>query len=203
MTILQVNLKIKSVFFLLALICFGCNDSDYKPKPKGFNYIELEEKEYELFSNETDPFQFEYPKSAKIEEDTVLYGGVTKEHYKIITYPGFNSKIHLTYKKIGDDSLDSYINESYRLAYGHDVKAYGITSEELKNRKGYYTTLIELEGNVPSQFQFFVHDSTKHFIRGALYFPTAMKNDSLKPVINYVKEDIVHMLQTLTWQDEK
>lgn len=197
------NLKINSIYFLLVLLVSACGESDYKPKPKGFNHIELEEKKYALFSNEEDPFQFEYLETAKIEGDTVLYGGVTKDHYKIITYPQFNSKIHLTYKEIGADSLDSFINESFRLAYGHDVKAYGITSEELKNRKGYYTTLIELEGNVPSQFQFFVHDSTHHFIRGALYFPTAMKNDSLKPVINYVKEDIVHMLQTLKWQDEE
>ncbi len=203
MKILQVNLKIKSGFFLLVLLVSACGESDYKPKPKGFNHIELEAKKYVLFSDQEDPFQFEYLETAKIEEDSVLYGGYAKDHYKIITYPQFNSKIHLTYKEVGADSLDSYINESYRLAYGHDVKAYGITSEQLNNRKRYYTTLIELEGDVPSPFQFFVHDSTKHFIRGALYFPTAMKNDSLKPVINYVKEDIIHLLQTLKWQDEE
>ena len=196
-------MKINILSILLIIGLYACNDTDYKPKPKGFNHIQLPEQKYTLFEGEEDPFQFEYSTKAEVQKDSLLYQGATKEHYKIITYPEFNSKIHLTYKEIGEDSLDSYVNEAYRLAYGHDVKAYGISSETLDNRDGYYTTLISLEGDVPSQFQFYVHDSTRHFIRGALYFSTASKNDSLKPVINYVTEDIVHMLKTLKWQDDK
>jgi len=59
-----------------------------------------------------------------------------------------------------------------------------------------------LSGEVPSQFQFHITDSTQHFLRGALYFRTATKNDSLAPVIEYVKKDIVHLLNTLTWNDK-
>jgi gliding motility-associated lipoprotein GldD len=58
----------------------------------------------------------------------------------------------------------------------------------------------ELTGEVPSHFQFFVTDSTQHFLRGALYFPS-VQEDSLSPVIEYVKKDIIHMLNTLEWKE--
>ena len=57
-----------------------------------------------------------------------------------------------------------------------------------------------MEGDVPSTFQFFTHDSTSHFFRGVLYFPTATKNDSLAPVSEYVIEDMKHLLNTLKWK---
>jgi gliding motility-associated lipoprotein GldD len=62
-------------------------------------------------------------------------------------------------------------------------------------------TVFELSGQVPTQIQFYVTDSTKHFIRGALYFETASKNDSLLPVIKYIGNDIVKMLKTLKFKN--
>jgi gliding motility-associated lipoprotein GldD len=70
----------------------------------------------------------------------------------------------------------------------------------IKTSNGKTATIFQLEGEVPSQFQFHITDSTEHFLRGALYFRTATKNDSLSPVINYMKEDIMHMLNTLEWK---
>ena len=66
---------------------------------------------------------------------------------------------------------------------------------------GYQLAAFELEGDVPSPFQFMVHDSTSHFLRGALYFQVATKNDSLAPVINYVKRDIHHLIETVDWYE--
>jgi len=60
--------------------------------------------------------------------------------------------------------------------------------------------VTELEGEVPSQYQFHVSDSAKHFLRGALYFKTATQNDSLRPVIDYIKQDVRHLLETLEWE---
>jgi len=189
------------ISLLLIVVLFSCGDSTYVPKQKGFNFIDLPSHEYVKFVPENDPFTFEVSKDALVKNDTVIYEGASKEHYKIITYPKYNAQIHLTYKKItSKDTLDSYTNESYRLAYGHDVKAYGITSKELEQSKGHYSTVIKLQGDVPSPYQFYTHDSTSHFIRGALYFPTAVKNDSLSPVIEYVIEDIHHLLKTLDWK---
>jgi gliding motility-associated lipoprotein GldD len=60
-----------------------------------------------------------------------------------------------------------------------------------------------LSGEVPSQFQFYITDSTRHFLRGALYFPTATKNDSLAPIINYIKQDMIHLLNTTRWKEQQ
>jgi len=67
--------------------------------------------------------------------------------------------------------------------------------------KGYSGFVSELSGEVPTQFQFFVTDSTQHFLRGALYFQTAVKNDSLAPIIEYIKVDMMHLMNTLSFEN--
>ena len=187
---------------LLFTLIWGVScDETFFPKPKGFNYIELPAHNYVRFSNSEDPFSFEYDSASVVIADTQFFSE-HKRHYKIISYPGYDAKIHLTYKSINGsvDSLDSYVDEAYRLVYGHDVKAYGITPEVIVLPNGNEATLIMLEGDVPSQYQFFTHDSTQHFMRGALYFQSALKNDSLQPVIDFVIEDIHHFLKSLEWK---
>ena len=80
------------------------------------------------------------------------------------------------------------------------MKAYAIDESIISLDNGSKATIMELSGEVPSPFQFHVTDSLNHFLRGALYFKTATKNDSLAPVINYVKKDILHMMNTLEWK---
>ncbi|MEL7006811.1 MAG: hypothetical protein AAFN93_29405 [Bacteroidota bacterium] len=83
------------------------------------------------------------------------------------------------------------------------MKAYAIEEKILVLKSGNVASVTELEGEVPSQFQFHITDSTNHFLRGALYFKTASKNDSLAPAIEYIKADIVHMLNTLAWNNSQ
>jgi gliding motility-associated lipoprotein GldD len=72
---------------------------------------------------------------------------------------------------------------------------------QVRTPKGYAATIYELDGDVPSQIQFTVSDSTKHFLRAALYFRTATKNDSLAPVISYIKEDAIELINSLEWKN--
>ncbi len=196
-------MKTKYALLLTILVLvIGCG-GDYKPKPKGLNFIELPEQKYQLLNESDKPYSFEYSVHALAWDDTASSYSDKKKLYKILKYPELNSSIHITYKAINgnSDSLDSYINEAYRLAYGHDVKAYGITPEIGTLPNGNHLTTITLEGDVPSQYQFFVHDSTTNFLRGVIYFSTANKNDSLAPVIDFVKQDAQHLIQTLEWKN--
>ena len=93
------------------------------------------------------------------------------------------------------------LDDSYKLTSKHQIKAYAIDESILRTSNGHTAVVAELSGEVPSQFQFFSTDSTQHFLRGALYFPTATKNDSLKPIIDFIKVDIIHMLNTLDWKE--
>lgn len=187
------------ILTLFLLASCGEESSDYKPKPKGYNRIILPEHAYQPIES-GHPYFFEYSKHAVARQDTT---GIYENHWKQIYYPDLGAQIDITYKPLSDSvKLAGVINDAYKLMYKHDVKAYSIDELALKTRKGYPAMIFHLQGEVPSQYQFIAHDSSDHFLRGALYMPTALKNDSLKPVIEYVFQDLQHMIGTLEWRYE-
>ena len=63
-------------------------------------------------------------------------------------------------------------------------------------------TTYHLKGqNVASTYQFWATDSNRHFVRGALYIDCTPNNDSLAPVLEYIQEDINHLIETIRWRD--
>lgn len=183
-------------------MCFLVSCSgDFSPKPRGFNRIDMPPHKYQKLQ-EDHPYTFEYSQFAQVLKDTSY---IAEPHWIDIYYPQYKSNIQVTYKSIKKEkkTLNELINDSYRLKGGHQKKAYAIDETIIKTKSGKTATLFQLEGEVPSQFQYYVTDSTTHFLRAALYFRTALKNDSLAPVINYMKEDMLHMLETLEWKKEK
>jgi len=192
-----------TVPFLLAaaLLLAGCgNDlsTDYVPKPKGFPRFDLPAHDYTLLEP-THPYQFEYNKAARILPDTFAR---SEPHWIFINYPKYNASVQLTYKPVNNDvnRLRAMLEDSYKLAARHNIKAYSIEQRKIRLKSGMEASVIDLTGNVPSQVQFVVTDSTRHFLRGALYFNTATENDSLQPVIDYIRKDVLHLLNTLTWR---
>lgn len=182
----------------LLFLAIGCTRPDYLPKPKGYNRIDLPGHTYQALPD-TFPYYFEYSKEAKVYKDTSWVSG---RYWIDIHYPEMDANIQITYKPIQqkDSLVDGYLNDAYRLTSQHNVKAYAIEEQILELPNGDFASFTELEGEVPTQLQFHVTDSTLHFLRGALYFKTATKNDSLAPVIDYIKRDALHMLQTLSWR---
>jgi len=134
-----------------------------------------------------------------IEPETEL---VEENFWLDLVYDTLGANVQVTYKPIrrSHELMEEYISDAYKLTSQHQVKAYSIEESILRTPQGYTASLTELNGEVPSQVQFMVTDSAEHFIRGALYFRTANKNDSLQPVIDYIRTDIVHLLNTLQWK---
>lgn len=180
---------------LLFAACGG--NQNYVPKPKAFNRISLPEHTYQALPDSL-PYQFEYSEHAQLLPDT---SWIAEPYWINLYYPELVANVQLTYKPIqGKEArLREYLTDSYKLTAKHQVKASGIQESVIRTPSGKTAVVQELSGEVPSQFQFFITDSTEHFLRGALYFRTATANDSLAPVIEYVKEDMVHMLNTLEW----
>ena len=178
----------------------GCNDSNqtYTPKPKGYNRIDLPEHSYQQLPDSF-PYSFEYSKHARILPDT---SWIAEPYWINIYYPELVANVQLTYKPINGrpENLKEYFRDAYKLTSKHQIKAYSIEEGIIKTPSGKTAVVNELTGEVPSQFQFFTTDSTQNFLRGALYFRTSTQNDSLAPVIEYVKKDIIHMLNTLEWK---
>ena len=191
--------------FLLGFILtlFSCGSASQEentalPRPKGFPAMDIPAHQYQSLEN-SHPFSFEFSKQAEMKKDTFAFA---EPHWMYLYYPRWDAFIQLTYKSVGGDRkrLNKMIRDSYVLASKHQMKANRIEDAILTTRDGRKVTIIELEGEVATPFQFFATDSTKHFLRGAVYLNTAMKNDSLAPVIRYLKQDAIHLIQTLRWK---
>jgi gliding motility-associated lipoprotein GldD len=182
---------------LLLVFSFSCSQ-DYLPKPRGYNRIDLPERGFQALEEET-PYTFEYSKNARVEPDSF---NLAEKSWINLNYTQLGGKIHLTYFPLDTKGKDIklVVTDAINLTAKHQIKAYGIEESVLLTPKGYTGVVAELSGEVPTQFQFFVTDSTDHFLRGALYFNTAMKNDSLAPVIEYIKVDMIHLINTLEFK---
>lgn len=180
----------------LVLLCLAC-ETNWLPKPPGYNRIDLPKHEYNRLE-EGYPYQFDFSTQSQVEADSF---NLNEKEWINLNYKKLGAKVHLTYKKI-DQNTDFQVlsNDAFNLTAKHQIKAYGIEEVVLLTPNGYSAVVAELTGEVPTQFQFFVTDSTTHFLRGALYFNTALKNDSLAPVIEYIKIDLAHLINTVTFE---
>lgn len=165
------------------------------PKPKGFNRIDLPDPAFLPLEGDF-PFRFEYSKYARVEQDTF---NPEEKNWINLHYPKWEARVHLTYKPVDGQrsTLKAYLDDALSLTSKHQIKAYGIDEMVVRNPLGLTGLVAELTGEVPTQFQFFVTDSTQHFLRGALYFNTAVRNDSLAPIIEFIKSDVMHLINTL------
>jgi gliding motility-associated lipoprotein GldD len=192
--------KQRTIFILIfayGLACFSCT-RDHIPKPLGFNRLVLPDAAYRPLPDSL-PYFFEYSQHAKLLRDT---SSISEKNWIEIYYPPLRANIHVTYKAINNDQklLREYLDDAYTLTAKHQIKAYAINELISKTPSGKTAVIAELEGEVPSQFQVTITDSTKNFLRAALYFNTQVDNDSLQPAIEYMKKDMMHLINTLEWK---
>ncbi len=191
------NLKYISALLFIGLLAAACS-RDYQPKPIGYNRLVLPLPAYQN-TPDTLPYGFEYSQFARFGIDSSWM----KEKSAVeIYYPELKATIHLTYKKIyhQEKLLREYMQDAYVLTAKHQIKAYAINESIVKTPSGKTAIIAELEGEVPSQFQFTLTDSTDNFLRGAVYFNVKVQNDSLQPAIEYMKKDAMHLVNTLIWK---
>lgn len=181
-------------------ILLGSCTKNYLPKPRGYNRIDLPEQTYQQLPD-TFPYAFEFSKHAKIFRDS---SWIAEKYWIDLFYPQMVANVQITYKPVKGSKklLEEYINDTYKLTSKHQIKAYAIDESIVQTPSGKTAVIAELSGEVPSQFQFFCTDSVKHYLRGALYFRTSLKNDSLAPAIEFIKKDIMHMINTLEWNED-
>lgn len=189
----------KYLGLVLILVGTVACEQTYLPKPPGYNRIDLPKHSFERLTTGY-PYQIDYSSYSKVEADTF---NLAEEDWVNLNYADFGAKVHLTFKRIDGDKVNfrQLSSDAFRLTAQHQVKAYGIEEAVLLTPEGYTGVVAELTGEVPTQFQFFVTDSTQNFLRGALYFNTAMKNDSLAPVIEFIKEDMAHLMNSVKFVD--
>jgi len=195
----NVNLIAKlSIIIVFTLFLSSCG-SDYYPKPRGYIRIALPEKEYVKFDT-TYPFTFEYPVYSRFVPDT---DANAEPYWFNLDFPRFKGRLNVSYKTVNNNVI-KYLEDTRTLVMKHIPKANAIESKQFVDEKNrIYGLTYTIKGpEAASPFQFYLTDSTKNFVRGALYFYTVPNNDSLAPVIKFLKQDIVHMIETFRWKPE-
>ncbi len=185
----------------LLVICFllsSCGN-DYSPKPRGYFKIDLPEKKYQTYSAEC-PFSFDFPVYAEVQPDS---SRESKPCWMNVNYPQFNGRIHLSYQSVtSEKQFNQLIEDARTFAFKHTVKATAIDEAMISYpEKKVYGIYYSIEGNTASSLQFFLTDSTKHYLRGALYFNEQPRLDSIQPVLDFVKKDIDQMIKTFKWKN--
>jgi len=191
------NYKFLCFLAIVFLLVSSCGDS-YIPKPRGYFRIDFPEKNYQAFDT-TFPYAFEYPVYTKIFPDS---SALAEPFWINIVYPAFHAQVHISYKVLRGD-LKDYLEDSRTLVNKHIPKASSISQREYSdNINRVFGLVYDIRGSeAASTCQFYLTDSTIHFLRGALYFNLVPNNDSLSPVIDFLKADIEHMISTFRWKN--
>lgn len=194
----------KNLFYTLTLlliiaIAAACN-SDYTLKPKGYYKINFPKHEYTLFDKPGYPYSFEYPVYASVIQDSTLFEDNDTPYWINIDFPGFSGKIYISYKQVGNTDFTKLVNDAFTMTYKHTSKATAIEDSLMKTPNGLSGVWFNVGGNAATAKQFFVTDSVRHFLRGALYFDTTPNEDSLSVVNNFLQEDMKHLINTLKWK---
>ncbi len=194
--------KIRLTTFIFLIVAFGCREVTV-PRPRGYFRIDLPERAYRLYDEDPAyhgslPVAFEYPVYGKISYES---DHISEPGWFNIEFPGYRARVYLTYKPVSND-LASLVEQSYRMnVRNHIIKADAINEQIIIDReRRIYGIFYDLKGNTATSVQFYLTDSTRHFLRGSLYFDAEPHADSLAPVTEFFREDIIHLIETLRWK---
>lgn len=180
----------------LLLCCTMACENNYYPKPRGYFRIDFPVKEYKEFTPPNCPFSFKIPTYTTMESDTF---GLVEPCWFDLVFPQFNAKVHLSYKGLNNNFF-KHAKDTEKLVYKHAAKADAIDPYIVTPSNDVSGMIYEIGGNAASSVQFFVSDSTNHFLRGALYFNCSPNEDSLAPVIQFIQKDIEALIATTRWK---
>ena len=212
-------LQALSCFFFVAVISQSCN-STYTSKKRGYFNVDFPERKYVKFDEQGVPYSFEYPVYAIIVKDSTYFDSTPENPYwRNIDFPQFNARIFLSYKIIGGTAtykipqangiykdsaginyFDKMVNDAFNLTNKNEAVASSIKDSLFTTTNNITGIFFRVGGNAATSRQFFMSDTVKHFIRGALYFDTTPNADSLRPVQDFLQVDIDHLINTFRWK---
>ena len=192
-------MSLKNIIIIVFVTTFfiACNQH-YAPKPRGYFRIDLPKKSYVKLDTSF-PYTFEYPAYATISDDPY---SPKEKNWINVNFPSFKAVLHISYEPV-HNNLDKLLNDAHTLVSKHIPKADAIYDSLIYHpEKHIYGLAFKIEGlGTASAYQFYVTDSVKNYLRGALYFNLKPNNDSLAPVIDFLEKDIDHMVNTMKWKN--
>ncbi len=195
-------MRIFAFSLLLVLALSACSEPVMNPKPRAYPRIEYPDRTYSAFSLDACNFSFQYPAYARIVQDSTFFEKSPPHPcWFNLYYPDFNGNIHFSYYQINQPkSFDELKADAFEMVDWHNKKANYIEERAIRLPNGVSGYAFNIEGPAASPFQFYLTDSTRHFLRGALYFESSVNPDSIAPVLEFVREDIIKLIDTFTWK---
>jgi gliding motility-associated lipoprotein GldD len=214
--------RIVHCLLLIAYCLFASCNSTYTSKKKGYYKIDYPERKYVSFQQEGFPYTFEYPVYANVIKDSTYFDSNPENPYWInLDFPQFGGRIFLSYKIVGGKAMyklkqangtyrdsaginkfDNMVNDAFNLTNKNQAITSSIKDSMMLTPNGVSGVFFKVGGNAATSKQFFLSDTTKNFIRGALYFDVTPNADSLRPVQDFLQADIEHMINTFKWTDK-
>lgn len=214
------SIALPSFILFSFVFVFSCN-SDYTSKKKGYFKIELPSHQYTTFNRSDFPYSFEYPVYANVIQDSTYFDSTPENNYWInVDFPSLNARIFLSYKIVGGKAMyklkqpdgtykdsvginyfDRMVNDAFNLTNKNGVQATSISDSLIRTKNNISGIFFKVGGNAATAKQFFLSDTTRHFIRGALYFNSTPNADSLRPVQEFLQKDIDHLISTFRWKE--
>ncbi|MFM2358018.1 MAG: hypothetical protein RLY16_10 [Bacteroidota bacterium] len=205
---------------LFVALAFAACNAPYVSKKRGYYAIQFPAHQYRLLDDPSLPYTFEYPVYANVVQDSTYFDNNPENSmWRNIDFPQFHGKIFLSYKEVGGKALyklkkengtykdtlmvnvfDRMVTDAFTLTNKNDVVANSIKDSLIRTENGVSGVFFKVGGNAATAKQFFLSDTTKHFLRGALYFDVTPNADSLKPVHDFLQVDMDHMIQTFRWK---
>jgi gliding motility-associated lipoprotein GldD len=197
-------MKLKHKLFFLLFCCLGISSCEptYTPKPKAYPRVIFPKRGYQHYQNSACPFEFDYPLYAEAIRDSTFFGEkIQNPCWLNIEFPQFSGTIHISYEDIHTpQQIAKMLDDAHKLTYKHTKKADSIDPIEVENKFGTKGVIFDVGGDAASSVQFYVTDMDHHFLRGALYFNVAPNIDSMGPVVNFVRKDMDHLVETFQWK---
>ncbi len=189
-----------SLFVFGICLLFACN-SPVTPRSKGYTQTTFPEKKYQSFNEQGYPYAFEYPVYAKISKEVNYFGeSKTTDNWININFPEYQGTVYVSYRTIAPGQLDTLIRDAYGFVNKHNTKAVSIQDSIFTTKNGISGVFFHIGGDVATNYQFYLTDSSRHFFRGALYFDATPNEDSLAQVNAFIFKDLVHLVNTFKWQ---
>ncbi len=189
------------VISCFAALFAACEAPIYTPKPRIYPKVTYPERSYQTFEQSSCPFRFEFPTYATIEKSQTQSAALESPCWFDLYVKDFDVRLHCTYYPIAHkNDFERLWTDAFELASKHNVRADFIDTQPIKRGKATIGFTFEIEGASASPYQFFMTDSTNHFLRASLYFNTQPRIDSLAPIYAFLREDIQHMITTFDWK---
>lgn len=191
------------LFNLLIIMALSCGEERVNtPKPRMYPKVDYPTKEYEPFVLEACNFSFQKPKYSTVKTGIKFFDEKSSHPcWFDLQLKDFNGSIHFSYNPINDaNALDKLVSDAFRIVEQHNTKAEYREEVLIENKNGVNGLLFNLEGPVASPINFFLTDTTQHFVRASLYFNASVDPDSIAPILDFVSDDMRTIIETFQWK---